>query len=83
MRWDTQKEYEDFVAFMKDEARMQFIRGVGELIGAGLCLLALIAGVMGLQSGFMLFGGCVAGFFILTLAGINEIWTSFIVRKFR
>jgi len=41
-QWDNQTDYEDFVAHMKDEARIRALRGFAELLGAGLCLLLFL-----------------------------------------
>jgi hypothetical protein len=45
-RWDTQSAYDDFLAHMKDTSRVCVLRGIAELVGGAMCLLALVAALL-------------------------------------
>jgi hypothetical protein len=42
-RWDSQADYDNFAAHMKDTSRVYFLRGMTELAGGGMCLMAIVA----------------------------------------
>lgn len=81
-QWDTQEDYDEFVAQMKDVGRTRMLRGVLELTAGALCLLALIATLAfsPFLFGLFLF---VLGFITLTADGIVSILKSRKIRQFR
>jgi hypothetical protein len=81
-QWDTKNDYEQFVTQMKGVAHVRFLRGVVELIGGLLCVLALI-GTMSFSPilyGLFLFA---FGFITLTADGIVSILKSRKIRQFK
>ena len=83
-RWDTQPDYDNFVAHMKDASQVCLLRGSAELIGAGLCLLALLLMfLIGRRPALFPLGLLVLGFMTLTPKGILSLARSRKIARFR
>jgi len=81
-QWDTQEDFDQFVAHMKDVARARLLRGILEIAGGGLCLLALIITIAFSPFLFGLFLFTL-GFITLTADGIVSIFKSRKIRHFK
>ena len=83
-QWDTRLAYEDFLAQMKDTSRICLFRGIAELIGAVLCLLALFTelSISGRPVLFAL-SLLVLGFMTLTTDGLLSLMRSKRIANFR
>jgi hypothetical protein len=68
---------------MKGASRTRLVRGVGELGGAALCLLALIATMCFLTPSFTGLSLLLFGFMILTADGLISILQSRRIGRFR
>ena len=83
-RWDNQAGYADFMAHMRNTARVCFLRGVAELICGVLCLLALVATLFATQRpGFMALSLFLLGFMTLTVDGLASFLRSRRIARFR
>lgn len=83
-RWDTQAAYDDFLAHMRDTSRVCFLRGVTELVGGALCLLALVAlFFVSRRPGFIALSLFLLGFITLTVDGIASFIRSRRIARFR
>jgi len=65
-RWDTQADYQRFVAHMKETARRYLLRGFAEFCGGALCWLALVAALAFTRASFGALCGFLLGFILLT-----------------
>lgn len=83
-QWDTEAAYQDFLAHMKDTARVCVLRGVAELVGAAVCLLCLAAMLwFAGQLGLFRIGIFLVGFMALTTDGIINLMRSRQIRRFQ
>ena len=83
-RWDTQAAYDDFLAHMRDTSRICFLRGIAELVGGALCLLALVAMLyISRRPGFLGLSLFLLGFIMLTVDGIASFIRSRRIARFR
>jgi hypothetical protein len=83
-QWDTQADYDDFLAHMKDTSHVCVLRGFAELVGAALCLLALV-GVFVISSmpHFGTLCTLLFGFMTLTADGLVSLHRSRKIARFR
>src|SRR5262245_9614314 len=78
-RWDTQAAYDEFMAHMKDASRVRALRGLAELVGGALCLIAFVSLLsIGRLSFLLLFG-----FMALTADGMFNFTRSRRIANFR
>ena len=83
-RWDTQTAYDDFMAHMKDAARVCFLRGIAELVGSAVCLLALFAMLyVSSRPSFIGLSLFLLGFMTLTVDGLTSLMRSRRIARFR
>lgn len=82
-RWDTQVAYEDFMAHMKDTSQVCVLRGIAELVGGGLCLLALVATLCFRRPGFMGLSLFLVGSITLISDGVVSLIRSRRIARFR
>ena len=72
-----------FVEDMSGVAHIRFLRGIVELVGGVLCLLALISTFAFLRPGFGAPYLFVLGFMILTSDGVVSLLKSRKIRRFK
>jgi hypothetical protein len=83
-RWDTQAAFNDFLAHMKDTSRVCILRGIAELFGGALCLLALVAMFyVSRRPGFIGLSLFLFGFITLTADGLVSLMRSRRIARFR
>jgi hypothetical protein len=81
---DTRAAYESFVAHMKDTSRVCIVRGLAELVGALLCLLALVSVfVIANRPPFLPLTLFLLGFMTLTVDGLVSLTKSRKIARFR
>lgn len=82
-RWDTRADFDGFAAHMKLTARRNQIRGLVELLGGVLCLLALLATLFFLRPTFVPMSLFLLGFMLLTADGVISILRSRTISQFK
>jgi hypothetical protein len=82
-QWDTREDYEQFVTHMKGVAHIRLLRGIAELTGGALCLLAIISTFAFLRPGFIALCLFMLGFMTLTADGLVSILNSRKIRRFK
>ncbi len=81
-RWDTQAAYDDFLEEMKDTSRVCVLRGVAELGGGMLCMLAIIL-MFAISKFPLLLSVLLLGFMTLTADGLASLARSRKIARFR
>jgi len=76
--------YGEFMAHMKDTSRVCVLRGIAELVGGALCLLALVAVLhISPKPGFIGLSLFLLGFITLTADGFVSLMRSRRIAKCR